>query len=77
MVPGNQTWSVVVLDLVAPAFSDTILKLFLIWTVSGICYGMVELIRRVIPADIVGGHVDKLRRMDATVVSTVTCPLEG
>ncbi|KAJ2921518.1 hypothetical protein H1R20_g15572, partial [Candolleomyces eurysporus] len=41
--------------------------LFLIWTVSGICYGMVELIRRVIPADIVGGHVDKLRRMDATV----------
>ncbi|KAJ2913947.1 hypothetical protein MD484_g6478, partial [Candolleomyces efflorescens] len=41
--------------------------LFLFWTVSGVCYGMVELIRRVIPADIVGGHVDKLRRMDATV----------
>lgn len=28
---------------------------------------MVELIRRVIPADIVGGEVGKLRRMDATV----------
>ncbi|KAJ2915556.1 hypothetical protein MD484_g4859, partial [Candolleomyces efflorescens] len=41
--------------------------LFLFWTISGICYGMVELIRRVIPADIVGGQVDKLRRMDATV----------
>ncbi|TEB33902.1 hypothetical protein FA13DRAFT_1730187 [Coprinellus micaceus] len=42
--------------------------IFLIWTVSGICYGMVELIRRVIPADIVGGNVNKLRRMDALVV---------
>jgi hypothetical protein len=29
--------------------------------------GMVELIRRVIPADIVGGNVSKLRRMDSTV----------
>ena len=28
---------------------------------------MVELIRRVIPRDIVGGDVNKLRRMDATV----------
>jgi hypothetical protein len=33
----------------------------------GIFYGMVELIRRVIPRDIVGGHVQKLRKMDATV----------
>ncbi|KAJ2913945.1 hypothetical protein MD484_g6459, partial [Candolleomyces efflorescens] len=41
--------------------------LFLLWTMAGICYGMVELIRRVIPVDIVGGHVDKLRSMDATV----------
>ncbi|KAH6912104.1 hypothetical protein BKA70DRAFT_1422830 [Coprinopsis sp. MPI-PUGE-AT-0042] len=41
--------------------------IFFIWTVSGIAYGMVELIRRVIPADIVGGDVNKLRRMDATV----------
>lgn len=41
--------------------------IFLVWTVSGICYGMVELIRRVIPADIVGGDVAKLRRMDSVV----------
>ncbi|RXW13057.1 hypothetical protein EST38_g12795 [Candolleomyces aberdarensis] len=41
--------------------------LFLFWTVSGIFYGMVELIRRVIPVDIVGGDVNKLRRMDAMV----------
>ncbi|PPQ82284.1 hypothetical protein CVT25_008434 [Psilocybe cyanescens] len=41
--------------------------IFVIWTLSGICYGMVELIRRVIPADIVGGDVSKLRRMDAVV----------
>ncbi|KAF9529928.1 major facilitator superfamily domain-containing protein [Crepidotus variabilis] len=41
--------------------------IFVVWTLSGISYGMVELIRRVIPADIVGGNVSKLRRMDATV----------
>jgi len=41
--------------------------IFVVWTLAGICYGMVELIRRVIPADIVGGNVSKLRRMDATV----------
>ena len=35
--------------------------------VSGIAYGMVELIRRVIPRDIVGGNVQKLRRMDSLV----------
>jgi hypothetical protein len=34
---------------------------------SGIAYGMVELICRVIPRDIVGGHVGKLKRMDAVV----------
>ena len=28
---------------------------------------MVELIRRVIPADIVGGHIGKLKRMDSMV----------
>ena len=60
-----------------PLFISDIQQLFLIWTVSGICYGMVELIRRVIPADIVGGHVDKLRRMDATVVSIVLYPSQG
>lgn len=36
-----------------------------IWGLSGIAYGMVELIRRVIPADICGGNVNRLRRMDA------------
>ncbi|KAH9476842.1 hypothetical protein JR316_0010758 [Psilocybe cubensis] len=41
--------------------------IFVIWTLSGVCYGMVELIRRVIPADIVGGNAGKLRRMDAVV----------
>ena len=70
-------------------------QLFGVWTLAGIAYGMVELIRRVLcvpspptcviydayaylqyrlrPADIVGAHVGKLRRLDATVVSDV-CP---
>ncbi|KAI5795000.1 hypothetical protein EDC01DRAFT_745314 [Geopyxis carbonaria] len=38
-----------------------------IYCVAGIAYGMVELIRRVVPRDIVGGNVQKLRRMDAMV----------
>lgn len=38
-----------------------------IFCISGIAYGMVELIRRVIPRDIVGGNVQKLRSMDAMV----------
>ncbi|EON63214.1 hypothetical protein W97_02441 [Coniosporium apollinis CBS 100218] len=38
-----------------------------IYCLTGIAYGMVELIRRVIPRDIVGGNVQKLRRMDALV----------
>jgi hypothetical protein len=41
--------------------------LFPIYIISGIAYGMVELIRRVIPRDIVGGDVQKLRKMDAIV----------
>ncbi|KAH8827873.1 major facilitator superfamily domain-containing protein [Flagelloscypha sp. PMI_526] len=41
--------------------------LFPIYIVSGVSYGTVELIRRVIPRDIVGGDPSKLRRMDATV----------
>ncbi|TNY23531.1 hypothetical protein DMC30DRAFT_410634 [Rhodotorula diobovata] len=41
--------------------------IFPIWTIAGVGYGMVELLRRVIPADIVGGNVNKLRRMDAAV----------
>ncbi|KAG0378715.1 hypothetical protein BGX24_003001 [Mortierella sp. AD032] len=44
-----------------------ILILFPIYSIIGICHGMVELIRRVIPRDIVGGDVIKLKRMDATV----------
>ncbi|UJR19700.1 hypothetical protein I4U23_022834 [Adineta vaga] len=38
-----------------------------IYCVTGIAYGMVELIRRVIPRDIVGGNPAKLQRMDALV----------
>lgn len=38
-----------------------------IFCATGIVYGIVELIRRVIPRDIVGGNVQKLRRIDATV----------
>ncbi|KAF7502640.1 hypothetical protein GJ744_005415 [Endocarpon pusillum] len=38
-----------------------------IFCFTGIAYGMAELIRRVIPRDIVGGNVQKLRRMDAMV----------
>lgn len=41
--------------------------LFPIVCTSGIAYGMVELIRRVIPRDIVGGDIGKLRQMDALV----------
>jgi hypothetical protein len=51
--------------------------IFIIWTLSGIAYGMVELIRRVIPADILGGHVGKLRRMDATVCPRTARLLRG
>jgi MFS family permease len=38
-----------------------------IYCITGITYGMVELIRRVIPRDIVGGDAEKLQRMDALV----------
>ncbi|KAL2361691.1 hypothetical protein RJZ56_005417 [Blastomyces dermatitidis] len=38
-----------------------------IYSVTGIAYGMVELIRRVMPRDLVGGNVLKLRRLDALV----------
>jgi len=43
------------------------LILFPIYSIIGMCHGMVELIRRVIPRDIVGGDVIKLKRMDAVV----------
>ena len=38
-----------------------------IFCITGIAYGMVELIRRVIPRDIVGGDAEKLQRMDSLV----------
>ncbi|KAE8139547.1 major facilitator superfamily domain-containing protein [Aspergillus pseudotamarii] len=38
-----------------------------VYCVAGIAYGMVELMRRVIPRDIVGGNVKKLRHLDALV----------
>ncbi|CZS98470.1 uncharacterized protein RCO7_04166 [Rhynchosporium graminicola] len=38
-----------------------------IFCLTGLAYGMVETIRRVIPKDIVGGDVQKLIRMDAIV----------
>ncbi|KAF9084751.1 hypothetical protein BGX23_010257 [Mortierella sp. AD031] len=43
------------------------LILFPVYSIIGICHGMVELIRRVIPRDVVGGDVVKLKRMDAIV----------
>lgn len=36
---------------------------------------MVELIRRVIPADIVGGHIGKLKRMDSVVHGGAPLPV--
>lgn len=38
-----------------------------IYAICGIAYGMVELIRRIIPRDIVGADVQKLRKMDSVV----------
>jgi MFS family permease len=38
-----------------------------IYCLAGIAYGMVELIRRIIPRDIVGTDEEKLKRMDALV----------
>ncbi|KAL2193065.1 hypothetical protein P885DRAFT_64397 [Corynascus similis CBS 632.67] len=38
-----------------------------VYCVCGIVYGMVELIRRVIPRDIVGGNVQKLKKLDSLV----------
>ncbi|OBT49836.1 hypothetical protein VE04_09959 [Pseudogymnoascus sp. 24MN13] len=38
-----------------------------VYCVTGVVYGMVELIRRVIPRDIVRSDVQKLRRLDAAV----------
>ena len=38
-----------------------------IYCFTGITYGMIEVIRRVIPRDIVGGNIEKLQRMNALV----------
>jgi MFS family permease len=38
-----------------------------IYCITGIAFGMVELIRRVIPRDIVGDNAEKLQKMDALV----------
>ncbi|KAJ2984839.1 hypothetical protein HDV02_000888, partial [Globomyces sp. JEL0801] len=38
-----------------------------IFAICGIFHGMVELMRRVVPADIVGGDAGKLKRMDGLV----------
>ncbi|KAJ3412482.1 hypothetical protein HDV05_000684 [Chytridiales sp. JEL 0842] len=40
---------------------------FLFYTIAGVFWGMVELMRRVIPAEIVGENPVKLRRMDSIV----------
>lgn len=38
-----------------------------IYCITGISYGMIELIRRILPNAIVGGNIQKLRRIDALV----------
>lgn len=43
------------------------LYIFVIFGGCGIFHGMIELMRRVIPADIVGGDIDKLKQLDASV----------
>ncbi|KAF8249511.1 hypothetical protein K440DRAFT_660007 [Wilcoxina mikolae CBS 423.85] len=41
--------------------------LFPLYCISGVCYGMIELLKRIIPREIVGGDVDKLRQIDSLV----------
>lgn len=43
------------------------LLLFLVVALSGIFYGMVELLRRVLPCSVVGSDALKLRKMDALI----------
>ncbi|QDS69048.1 hypothetical protein FKW77_009786 [Venturia effusa] len=54
-------------SIVALATNRYDYEAFVNGTPTRIAYGMVELIRRVIPRDLVGGNVQKLRRMDALV----------
>lgn len=41
--------------------------IFVIFSFSGISYGMIEAIHRIIPSDIIGHQVQKLQKMDALV----------
>ncbi|KAJ3234261.1 hypothetical protein HDU81_001546 [Chytriomyces hyalinus] len=41
--------------------------IFPLFLIIGVAYGVTELIRRVIPRDIVGGDVEKLKKMDSSV----------
>lgn len=41
--------------------------LFPLYMISGISYGMVELIRRIIPRDIVGGDVGSMYRISSCI----------
>lgn len=38
-----------------------------VFTIAGMSYGMIELIRRVVPTDIVGGDPTRLKKMDGLV----------
>lgn len=49
--------------------------LFPIYIISGIAYGMVELIRRVIPRNIVSGDVQKVSRYRLTRLSNTALTL--
>ncbi|KXS20431.1 hypothetical protein M427DRAFT_28156 [Gonapodya prolifera JEL478] len=41
--------------------------IYLFFTIAGVFHGGIELMRRVIPAEIVGGDAEKLRHMDSLV----------
>ena len=41
--------------------------ILVMFSLSGLTYGMVESINRIIPRDLVGGHLQKLQKMDALV----------
>lgn len=41
--------------------------LFPLYCLAGVCYGMIELVKRVMSRDIVGANADKLRQVDSLV----------
>ena len=45
--------------------------LFPLYCLAGMCYGMIELVKRVMSRDIVGANVDKLRQVDSLVGRTL------